>query len=314
MNYMNKFMNKDNNKKNRTFSIMNLLLKMYRNIVFNKLVTLVFEKLDAYFKNEEKNDVNIFEEKKEKNEKNEKNKMIIDSDDICDVSTDDCSDNEDEKNNSMKNIIENLGNCILDMELDEDNANAINHSGIKLGENYSNFEALLIEVVKRNIERILEKDNNCEKLFEDIKYLIEADKNPRRIISRNLKIINRTKKKLMESVTKIFADYTGKKFNVFNKFYVYDNYKEDYSEFSENSENEIKKVIEEEKNKIRNFLINTHKNVEGIEKIVDDYINNNGDNIIAFSKRLIYFYSKETQYYKEVDSRILLVIKKIDDC
>ena len=169
-------------------------------------------------------------------------------------------------------------------------------------------------IVKRNIEENLKKDDDCAKLFEDVKYLIEADKNPKRIISRNLKIINRTKKKLMEIVTKIFADYTGKKFNVFNKFYVYDNYQEDYSEFSEESENQIKKVIEEEKNKIRNFLITSHKNVEGIEKIVDDYINNNGDNIIAFAKRLIYFYSKENQFYKDLDSRIHYVTKKIDDC
>jgi hypothetical protein len=54
--------------------------------------------------------------------------------------------------------------------------------------------------------------------------------------------------------------------------------------------------------------------VEGIEKIVDDYINNNGDNIIAFAKRLIYFYSKENQFYKDLDSRIHYVTKKIDDC
>ena len=313
MNYTNKFMNKDNDKKNKTFSIMKLFLKMYRNLVFNKIISLVLEKLDAYFKNEEKRGVNIFEEKKEKPKMEE---MIIESDDICDASTEDNSDkeSEDEDNASIKNIIENLGNCILDMELDEDNVNSINHSGIILGENYSKYETLLIEIVKRNIERNLEKDNDCAKLFEDVKYLIEADKNPKRIISRNLKIINRTKKKLMEIVTKIFADYTGKKFNVFNKFYVYDNYQEDYSEFSEESENQIKKVIEEEENKIRNFLITSHKNVEGIEKIVDDYINNNGDNIIAFAKRLIYFYSKENQFYKDLDSRIHYVTKKIDDC
>ena len=66
MNYTNKFMNKDNDKKNKTFSIMKLFLKMYRNLVFNKIISLVLEKLDAYFKNEEKRGVNIFEEKKEK--------------------------------------------------------------------------------------------------------------------------------------------------------------------------------------------------------------------------------------------------------
>ena len=303
MKYTNKFLNKDKEKKNKSFSLMNLYLKMYKEMVYNKLINTVLEKLGMYL-TEQGN--NIFELNTEKN--NDNNDMFVESlEEEEDQYSNDDSNEEKEGIVLIKDIIEELGNCLLDMELDENKANGINHSNIQLGQIYSNFEQILLKVIKTNIEKNID---NAQDIFERIKFLFEADKNPKRIISNNFKIINRTKKKIMDEITKVFAKYTCERFNVFNKFNIYDDYKEDYCEFSEESERKIKERIEKELNKIKNILMNKYGKLENIEKIVDNYIKDNGDNMIVFAKKLIYFYSKEIQFYEINDKRIEEILFK----
>ena len=308
--YSNKYINKDLHKKNKKFSLMHLYLKMYKDKVYNKLIDTVLNKLDVYL---EQQGIHIFEIKNDKND----DMFIEDSDmDYNDYSY--SFDNEDingenEEAKTIKEITESLGNCILDMELDENNANSINHSEINLGEKYAKYEDILMENIGSVINTNLKKNNNGLDIFERIKFLFEADKCSKRINSKNLKVINRTKRKLMKKVTRIFAKYTKDKFNVSNKFYIYDEHKEDYSDFSEESEIKIKAMAEDEINKIRNLLIKQHENIEGIEKIVDSYIKDNGDNTIVLAKRLIYFFSKETQFYADNDKRIQYLVNNDDE-
>ena len=308
--YSNKYINKDLHKKNKKFSLMHLYLKMYKDKVYNKLIDTVLNKLDVYL---EQQGIHIFEIKNDKND----DMFIEDSDmDYNDYSY--SFDNEDingenEEAKTIKEITESLGNCILDMELDENNANSINYSEINLGEKYAKYEDILMENIGSIINTNLKKNNNGLDIFDRIKFLFEADKCSKRINSKNLKVINRTKRKLMEKVTRIFANYTKDKFNVSNKFYIYDEHKEDYSDFSEESEIKIKAMANDEINKIRNFLIKQHENIEGIEKIVDSYIKDNGDNTIVLAKRLIYFFSKETQFYADNDKRIKYLVNNDDE-
>ena len=297
INYTNKFLNKNN----KAFSLMNLYLKMYKETVFDKLINSVLEKFENYLMEQGSN---IFEINTGKNNDCE---MVIDNfeEDEEQYSDDDSNEEKDDLV-LIKDIIEQLGNCLLDMELDENNINNINSSKLKLGQIYSNFEDVLIKVIKTNIENNLKKNNNAQDIFERIKFLIEADKNPKRIISNNIKIINKTKKKILEVISNIFAVYTTQRFNVFNAFNIYDNYQEDYSDFSEESEKRIKERIEYEISKIKNILIKNYENLESAEKMVDKYIKDNGDNMIVLAKRLIYFYSKEIQFYEVNDKRIEL--------
>ena len=308
MKYTNKFLNKDNNKKNKSFSLMNLYLKMYREIVYNKLINTVLEKLEIYLIEQGSN---IFEVKNEKN-----NDMFIEDleGEEDDQYSNDDSNEEKEGAISIKSIIEELGNCLLDMELDENKINSINSTGIELGQIYWNFENILIKVIKLNIENHLKNDkNNAQDLFERINFLFEADKNSRRITSNNFKILNRTKQIIMKEISKIFVNYTIPKFNAFNKFNIYDDYKEDYCDFSEESEKKIKEKIENEINNIKNILLKKYEKLEGREKIVDSYIKDNGDNMIVFAKRLIYFYTKEIQFYEVNDRRIKEINNKYND-
>ena len=297
INYTNKFLNKNN----KAFSLMNLYLKMYKETVFDKLINSVLEKFENYLMEQGSN---IFEINTGKNNDCE---MVIDNfeEDEEQYSDDDSNEEKDDLV-LIKDIIEQLGNCLLDMELDENNINSINSSKLKLGQIYSNFEDVLIKVIKTNIENNLKKNNNAQDIFESIKFLIEADKNPKRIISNNIKIINKTKKKILEVISNIFAVYTTQRFNVFNAFNIYDNYQEDYSDFSEESEKKIKERIEYEISKIKNILIKNYEKLESAEKMVDKYIKDNGDNMIVLAKRLIYFYSKEIQFYEVNDKRIEL--------
>ena len=297
INNTNKFLNKNN----KAFSLMNLYLKMYKETVFDKLINSVLEKFENYLMEQGSN---IFEINTGKNNDCE---MVIDNfeEDEEQYSDDDSNEEKDDLV-LIKDIIEQLGNCLLDMELDENNINNINSSKLKLGQIYSNFEDVLIKVIKTNIENDLKKNNNAQDIFERIKFLIEADKNPKRIISNNIKIINKTKKKILEVISNIFAVYTTQRFNVFNAFNIYDNYQEDYSDFSEESEKRIKERIEYEISKIKNILIKNYEKLESAEKMVDKYIKDNGDNMIVLAKRLIYFYSKEIQFYEVNDKRIEL--------
>jgi hypothetical protein len=297
INNTNKFLNKNN----KAFSLMNLYLKMYKETVFDKLINSVLEKFENYLMEQGSN---IFEINTGKNNDCE---MVIDNfeEDEEQYSDDDSNEEKDDLV-LIKDIIEQLGNCLLDMELDENNINNINSSKLKLGQIYSNFEDVLIKVIKTNIENNLKKNNNAQDIFERIKFLIEADKNPKRIISNNIKIINKTKKKILEVISNIFAVYTTQRFNVFNAFNIYDNYQEDYSDFSEESEKRIKERIEYEISKIKNILIKNYEKLESAEKMVDKYIKDNGDNMIVLAKRLIYFYSKEIQFYEVNDKRIEL--------
>ena len=308
MKYTNKFLNKDNNKKNKSFSLMNLYLKMYREIVYNKLINTILEKLEIYLIEQGSN---IFEVKTEKN-----NDMFIEDleGEEDDQYSNDDSNEEKEGAISIKGIIEELGNCLLDMELDENKINLINFTGIELGQIYCNFENILIKVIKLNIENHLKNDkNNAQDLFERINFLFEADKNSRRITSNNFKILNRTKQIIMKEISTIFVNYTIPKFNAFNKFNIYDDYKEDYCDFSEESEKKIKEKIENEINNIKNILLKKYEKLEGREKIVDSYIKDNGDNMIVFAKRLIYFYTKEIQFYEVNDKRIKEINNKYND-
>ena len=320
INHWNKFINKNNKETGeKNFSLLILLLNMYKEKVFNNIINEVIQVFFEYLKEKPKKEEKIILKE---------NKMVIEDNDINMASTDDnsyCS--SDEKSESdindeefeCKKIIEDLGNCILDIELNSNSACGINHTKVKLGENYNKYENVLIDIAKMNIEKCL-KENEPLKAFEEMKNLLEADKSPRMLKSKNIKIINRIKKKLVQTVTSIFIEYTRNNFDISNKFNYHNLEMENYDEFSEDSERKIRKNIENEINIIKDILKQKHKNLESagqnLEKIVNEYVDNNGDSIVILAKKAIYFFYKEMQFYKDNDKIIVKMLKKsnMDSC
>ena len=312
--YWNKYLNKGNEKGGKNFSLMDLFLFMYKDIVYDKVISLVIDKLDKYFKKGGKNGQMIFVEEKH-------NKMNIDNDDeiICEddnISFEDTkdicsSDEEKEDDYPIKNIIEDLGNCILDIELNKDKAHGINHTGIKLGETYQKYEDLLIKTVEKNLEENIE-EGKVQQKFEEIKTLLEADKNPRRLLNNNIKLINRTKSKILENTINKLVKYVSQKFNLENKYYNYEKHYDDFSEFSEESEKKIMKNVENEIKEMKGLLIKNNPKLENVKNIVENYIEHNGDEIVTLAKKIIYFYYKEKQFYQDNDARVLRILKGND--
>ena len=313
INYWYKFLNK-NEKSEKKFTLLNLFLKMYKEYIYNSLIDGVIDEFDKYLKH--------YKKEEEKNESIKKNAMIIDSGDSDSLnSTNDSSYSSDEESMeqceeySIVDIIEDLGNCILDMELNEQNAKGINHTGFLLSDKYEKYETVLINSIKRKLENL--KETEALNIFEEIKPLLETIKNPRFLSCKNVKLINRTKKKLTEAATKILVDYATNKFNITNKNYKYVSPVENFNDFSEKGERNIKEKAENELNIIKNMLkekfMNTGKVPKEIEELVNSYVDKNGDDIVILAKKVIYFFYKEKQFYKENNKKIIALLKGDND-
>ena len=313
INYWYKFLNK-NEKSEKKFTLLNLFLKMYKEYIYNSLIDGVIDEFDKYLKH--------YKKEEEKNESIKKNAMIIDSGDSDSLnSTNDSSYSSDEESMeqceeySIVDIIEDLGNCILDMELNEQNAKGINHTGFILSDKYEKYETVLINSIKRKLENL--KESEALNTFEEMKPLLETIKNPRFLSCKNVKLINRTKKKLTEAATKILVDYATNKFNITNKNYKYVSPVENFNDFSEKGERNIKEKAENELNIIKNMLkekfMNTGKVPKEIEELVNSYVDKNGDDIVILAKKVIYFFYKEKQFYKENNKKIIALLKGDND-
>ena len=154
--------------------------------------------------------------------------------------------------------------------------------------------------------------------FEEMKTVLETDKNPRCLISKNYKIINRTKKKLTEFLTSFIYKYTKDKFNISNKNYSFNSQNENYDDFSEESEEEIKDNIRNDINGIKKDLIEKEMEKSGLkngqvpkdlEIMVNNYVDKCGDDMITLAKESIIFKFREEQFFQENDKKIRKMLK-----
>ena len=305
INYWYKFLSLENPEKEKKFSLFDFLLKMYKDKVYNKIIENILEQMKEFL---------------EENQNKEEDKMIIEDDDDLN-STNDSSFSEDEKDcksesDPVKKVIEEIGNCILDIELNPMKACAINHSGIKLGEIYQKYEKVLKDIMEEKLNDLKEED--ALKTFEEMKTVLETDKNPRCLISKNYKIINRTKKKLTVFLTSFIDKYTKDKFNITNKNYTFNSQNENYDDFSEESEEEIKEKIRNDINDIKKDLIEKEMEKSGLkngqvpkdlEIMVNNYVDKCGDDMITLAKESIIFKFREEQFFQENDKKIRKMLK-----
>ena len=161
---------------------------------------------------------------------------------------------------------------------------------------------------------------------------MESNKNEYFLVKQNsstLKVINRTRKNLLKGTFKTMCNYILpnilKDFNSHLKInnnerqlklnaheIMYKNsYKCDLSNLSNKSKMEIEAKVIEEINNIKSCIY--EKNIKGYNvnetiKLVNEYMDNDGIEIVLLVKKMIYFYFKEMQIYEEKDKKIFNIL------
>ena len=212
--------------------------------------------------------------------------------------------------------------------MNKNNINAINHSCIKLDDSYEIYENSLINSTKEIIEQKLGKDMQISEIFEILKKLLENDGNSRKTLIKNsnsLVLINKTKKNILEnSFQLLFKNLLGKlnedinsrlKPHMDGRTIAISNiekinnkdYSCDLSDFSQKKKMKIEKKVEDELNNVKTFLYEQNLKGFGIDEtnsLINEYIGNNGIELVLLMKKIIYFYYKECEYYDEKDQKV----------
>ena len=224
-------------------------------------------------------------------------------------------------------LLSNVTNSFLDMEINKDNSLGINHTCINLGDEYKQYEEMLINEFQYFIQTNIQKGKAPSEIFEVIKKSLQYDRRNTFFRTNSLELINRTKKLLLENSYKILAsniihnlenDFssrlkydqcTQKRILCFNQEETqsFKDYEHDLSEFSEEKRIKIEEKVEEEINNIKSCLY--EKNIKGFDvnetiDLVNKYMNNNGIDLVLLVKKITFFYYGELEAYVENDKQI----------
>ena len=331
MNYVNKYL-MNNNENSTKFSLYELARKIFKKNVFDKISETIYEKtsllLKEYYKNKfDENNKNV-ENNKDKEQNEDCDDYEMDYEELDD--TNDTSENMEERKNELvidiKALIEKTINTILDINIDRNNANAINHSQIKLSTEYEKIEGLLNSKLCEIIQKKLNEEEKDSEIFEILEKSLKNEKKNYFSFFYNkdsLKIINRTKKNLLTSTFKIMCGNLLQKLikdfasrlrtnNNERKLYIKSNeievdYKCDLSDFSQEKIMKIEGKVKEEINNIKTRLYERNINGYNINdtfNLVNQYIDNDGIEIVLLVKKMIYFYFKELEFYEEKDQKV----------
>ncbi len=310
-------------KNNVEFSLYDLAINIFKKNVFNKLGSDLFIRTTILFKEiSTKNIVNKV--KNINNLNNEEDETNDNSYDEIDTEDESNEDNKDQK------TFQKTVNCILDLNIDKENANAINHSAIKLDKIYNNLEINLIEEGK-NVIKEKKDEIPLTQIFENLEFLLKSDKGRNSKNSRNsLRIINRTKKKmLVESFKILFPEICSKLSKDFNShikqnddgsrnlvisdFEKINNcqYNCDLSDFYKKKRLKIEEKAQNDINDVKSYIYGQNINgydLEETKRLIDEYMDNNGIECVLLAKKMYYFYNKECFYYDEKDRKIFNIL------
>ena len=336
INYLNSFILKKNDS--QKFSLEQLAMQIFKTTVYDIISEKIFNKTFTLYKkclinklenkNEGKND-----DKMDVIEENETNNTSIQ-----DISLDN-SFSDIQKEKTDKEIIEYLFNYILDLSLNKNNINAINHSCIKLDESYEKYENNFIRTTKEIMEHELIKGLPISEIFEILKILFENEGNSRKNLMKNRNsfiFINKTKKNILNNIFQLLfkkllqqlnEDIKSRLQSYMNGRTIYItsiekiNNKEylcDLSDFPQKKRMNIENKVQDELNKIKAFLYEQNlKGFESVEtnKLINEYIENNGIQLILLMKKMIYFFYKECEFYDEKNQKVydILISKRNND-
>ena len=317
----------NNSNNSNKFSLYELSRKIFEKKVFDKISEKVIEKtsflLEKYYEKK-------FDEKSQNEENNKNNdddyQMNYDElDEIDEINyiNDDRNDDTNDETYDNKVLIDKIISSVLDINNNTYNANTINNSQIKLLKEYEKIlNSKLCEIIQKKIN----EDENISKIYDFLeKSLKDEIINYFSFIQNqdSLKLINRTKKNLLQDtfktingflLQKLIKDFSSriKINNNERKLYIKDNeirvdYKCDLTDFNREKIMKIEEKVQKEINNIKTYLyernINGY-NVNDTLKLVNEYIDNDGIEIVLFVKKMIYFYFKELEFYEEKDQKV----------
>lgn len=326
INYLNMYI-MNNNNICYNFSIYELARNIFKKKVYDKVSETVLQKTTILLNKYKFDNINEISNQDENNNDSMDCEELNETDETSNMSF---FDFDEEKND--KEILENIINNLLDININKYNANAINHSLVKLSTEYEQIENLVNEKFCQFIQEKLNEEKPALELFEIIEKTLESNKNEYFLVKQNsstLKVINRTRKNLLKGTFKTMCNYILpnilKDFNSHLKInnnerqlklnaheIMYKNsYKCDLSNLSNKAMMEIEAKVKEEINNIKSCIY--EKNIKGYNvndtiKLVNEYMDNDGIEIVLLVKKMIYFYFKEMQIYEEKDKKIFNIL------
>ena len=340
INYLNKYLignsqeNKNSKRNKVKFSLYDLYLKIFQKQIFEKLARKANSKTSLLVRN-------ILEDFMEnKKYKNKEPDMDIDDTPSTTDSTTNNSDEDLEYFNEMEDnelslnietskneILSYVTNSFLDMEINKENSLGINHTCIKLGDEYKQYEEMLINEFKNFIQTNIKIGKSISEIFEVIKKSLKHEKRKCFLITNSLELINRTKKLLLENSYKMLVPNIVQSLeNDFSSHLKYDqcskkrtlclnqtgfqslkDYEYDFSDFSQKERIKIEEKVEKEINNIKSCLY--EQNIDGFDVnetigLVNQYMDNNGVDFVLLIKKMLYFYFGEIEAYDENDKQI----------
>ena len=307
-----------NKKDSSKFSLEQLAMEIFKKTVYDTIKEKIFNKTSFVYENYLINKLeNINEEKNETNN-NSMQEMSLDDDSFSDF----------QKEKTDKEILENLLKCILDLSINKNNINAINHSGVKIDESYIIYENYFTKTTNKVIEQELNKNMSISEIFETLEKLFGNDGNSRKNLIKNnnsFVFINKTKKNIFENSFKLLfknllqklnedinsrikPDINGRTISISNIERINNKeYSGNLSDFSQKKKIKIENKVQKEINNLKLLLY--EQNLKGFDskettKLVNDYIENNGIQMVLLAKKMIYFYFKECEFYEEKNQKV----------
>lgn len=234
---------------------------------------------------------------------------------LCDNDNMDIEEEEDE--NTEKDLCDGYINSVLDYSINELNANVINHTDIKLKEDYLDVENIVINILKDEINNIIQSNIKASDLLEIIKSFTEHSTSP--LGTRcPLSLIRRTRLRLLHGITISIQNFVeneiknelnfllhnpsklallGKRqINKLNLFGLYDNIKEEGQKLYETEckelEEKLKSIATEYIYRIGNAQISN-----STELIINCYLNSDKSTMIYFTLELLAYYYKEISIF-----------------
>ena len=277
---------------------------------------------------------NFYEKYKNKNKNDDVcdyDNMIIEDENEMDMSID-----EDmiEKEPTEKETIENIMNVILDYAINEKTANGINHTELKIPKIYEDMEDIVKNKFNNALIESMKKNKPNTYYFEIIETMTKSNCNEHCLIrhSDSLILINKTKKKLMETtfhtlIKKVLKDLQkcfiahikiekNEKRIVLNNNEIQNcvEYKCDLSDLSSKQKMKVTEAVEEEIKNLKTFLLD--KNIKlfeekiETEKLINDFIEEDRIEDVLLVKKMIWFYHRELQIYKYKNEKIEKILNK----
>ena len=324
INYLNKFILKNNAKNNNNnninyFSIYKMCFNIMKKEIYDKLknnIKIKFEKISYLYINDlfekKENEINDINDSKTKEDSNSFEEYEDNYYEESDYSLIDNYFSE----MSNKGLVENLMLSIADYNINEYNANLINHSELKMSDDYLNYEEIIFNSFASIIKKYIEEKSFSEILNIITKVFTVQNDDINNIVKDeiNLNFIKRTKKNIFFKLVKYFKELISNKIQEELSNNICNSNKNEVSKLN-NMLNNIENKLNDQQKKdffiFYNNEINEIKNnlcIKNNEIQINNYFCINNNYFLIVLKYIIYCYYLDIDYYSHLDNKIIDIL------